>query len=197
MAASVLGPKGPRVVGKISSAGVRRRSSSSAWAAAPGAGEFGGAKVSGGEVEEGDARGGVREVDGGEVVGLLGGEGWIERSAGSEDAGDFAAHDFLRQLRVFHLVADGDAIAETEEARDVVFRGVVGDAAHGHAAFFVARGEGELQLAGGGFGVVEEELVEVAEAEEEQRVGVLAFGGQVLAHERGLGVGESGTEGSG
>jgi sulfopyruvate decarboxylase TPP-binding subunit len=39
------------------------------------------------------------------------------------------------------------------------------------------------------FGVVEEELVEVAEAKEEQGVGVLAFGGQVLAHERSVGVG--------
>jgi len=66
---------------------------------------------------------------------------------------------------------------------------VPGDAAHWRVALFVARGEGELQFARGGFGVVEEELVEVAEAEEEQGVGVLAFGRQVLTHERSLGVG--------
>jgi hypothetical protein len=64
-------------------------------------------------------------------------------------------------------------------------------------AFFVAGGEGELELGGGGFGVVEEELVEVAEAEEEQGVGVLAFGGQVLAHERGLSVGGGVRHGKG
>ena len=155
----------------------------------PGTGEFCRAEIAGGEVEEGESGGVVGEVDGGEVVALLGGEGGIEGGAGREDPGDFAADDFFCELRVFHLVADGDAITLAEQAGDVVLRGVVRDAAHGDVALFVASGEGDLQLAGGGFGVVEEELVEVAEAKEEQGVGVLAFGGQVLAHERSVGVG--------
>ncbi len=154
-----------------------------------GSGEFRRAEIAGGEVEEGESGGVVGEVHGGEIVALLGGEGGIEGGAGREDASDFAADDFLRELRVLHLVADGDAITLAEETGDVVFGGVPGDAAHGDVTLFVAGGEGDLELAGGGFGVVEEELVEVAEAKEEQGVGVLAFGGQVLAHERSVGVG--------
>ena len=154
-----------------------------------GTGKFCGAKIAGREVEKGESGSVVGEVDGSEVVALLGGEGWIEGGAGSEDASDFAADDFFGELRILHLVADGDAVALAQEAGDVVFGSVVGDAAHGDVALFVAGGEGELELAGSGFGVVEEELVEVAEAKEEQGVGMLAFGGQVLAHERSLGVG--------
>ena len=79
-----------------------------------GAGEFCCAELAGREVEDSDACGVVLEMDGGEVVGLFGGKGGIESSAGSEDAGDFTADDLLRQLWVFHLIADRDAIAETE-----------------------------------------------------------------------------------
>ncbi len=152
-----------------------------------GSGKFGGAEVAGGEVEEGETGGVAGDVDCGEVIGLLGGESGIEGGSGGENAGDFAADDLFGELWVLHLLADGDAVALAKKPGDVVVRGVPGDAAHGRVALLVARGEGELQLAGGGFGVVEEELVEVAEAEEEQGVGVLALGGQILAHERGLG----------
>lgn len=60
-----------------------------------------------------------------------------------------------------------------------------GDAAHGDGFGFVARGEGELEFAGGDDGVVVEELVEVAEAEEDEGVGVCVLGGTVLPHHRG------------
>ena len=65
---------------------------------------------------------------------------------------------------------------------------MVGDAAHGDGFGFVAGGEGELELAGGDDGVVVEELVEVAEAEEDERVGVRVFGGAVLPHDGGQAV---------
>ena len=157
------------------------------------AGELGGAEFAGGEIEQGEAgarllasalRG--RVVDGGEVVVALGALRGIERGAGREDAGDFAADDLLGELGVLHLLADGDAVALMQQAGDVGFDGVVGNAAHGHLAFAVARGEGDLQLAGGGFGVVVKELVEVAHAEEEQGVRMLRLGGEILPHERGL-----------
>ena len=61
-----------------------------------------------------------------------------------------------------------------------------GHAAHGHGPLLIARGEGDLQFSGCGAGVLEEELVEVAQAEEEQRVRVLLLGQGVLAHQRGL-----------
>ena len=41
---------------------------------------------------------------------------------------------FLARRGIFHLVADGDAVALLDEARDVAFGGVVGDAAHGDGA---------------------------------------------------------------
>ena len=79
------------------------------------AGKLGGAELAGGDVEQcygvdGLALGGGFEEGGEEVVLLLRERG-IERGAGGEDAGHFAADDFLRQLGVFHLVADGDAEA--------------------------------------------------------------------------------------
>ena len=116
---------------------------------------------------------------------MLFGEGGVESGAGGEDAGDFAADDFFGELGVFHLVADGDAVAFAEKAIEVVFSGVVGDAAHGELAFAVAGGEGELELAAGGDGVVVEELVEIAHAEEEEGVGIFTLGRGPLAHEGG------------
>ena len=61
---------------------------------------------------------------------------------------------------------------------------MVGNSAHGDgdAIHLLARGEGDLELAGGGDRVIEEELVEVADAEEQQRGGVLFLDGGVLPH---------------
>ena len=41
---------------------------------------------------------------------------------------------FLAGRGIFHLVADGDAMAFLDEARDVAFGGVIGHAAHGDGA---------------------------------------------------------------
>ena len=59
---------------------------------------------------------------------------------------------------------------------------MVGDAAHGYAVAFaeLAGGEDDLQDGGGAFGVFVEHLVEVAEAEEQDRVGLLLFYVKVL-----------------
>src|ERR1044071_3701035 len=99
----------------------------------------------------------------------------VDGRAGRDDAHDLAADELLRLRRVFGLLADGDAVALANEARDVARDGVVRDAAHGDglAALLVARGQGYLQPAGAGEGVFEEEFVEVAEAEEEERARVL------------------------
>jgi len=139
-----------------------------------GAGEFRGAEFSSGQVEKSQASrfwlrapSARRAVDGGKIVGLFGGKTGVESGARGEDACDFAANDLFGELWVLHLLADGDPVALAEQAGDVVFRRVIRDAAHGRVALFVAGGEGDLQLLRGGFSVVEEELVEVAEAEEE------------------------------
>ncbi len=97
--------------------------------------------------------------DGGEVVILVrtqsegvGGGAW------SDDAGDLAPDEFLGGGGVFHLVADGHAVALLDQARDVAFGGVEGDAAHGdgRALFLVAGGEGDFELARGEDGVFKE-----------------------------------------
>ena len=98
---------------------------------------------------------------------------------------------FFAGAGVFHLIADGDAIALLDQARDVVFGGVIGDAAHRDrlAFFLVARGERDFELARGGDGVVVEEFVEIAQAEQQQRVGDLLLDAVILPHERRGGFG--------
>ena len=61
------------------------------------------------------------------------------------------------------------------------------------AFFFVAGGEGDFEFARGEDGVFEEELVEIAEAEEQEGVGDLLFDGVVLPHQRRGGVGGHGV----
>ena len=97
---------------------------------------------------------------------------------------------FLPSSGVFHLIADGDAIALLDQPRDVAFGGVIGHAAHGNgcAFFLVARGERDFEFARGGDGVFEEELVEIAQAEHQQRVRDLLFDGVILPHQRRGGI---------
>ena len=134
-------------------------------------------------------------VQGGQKVVALGAVGRVDRGAGREDAGDFAANDLFGELGVLHLLADGDAVALAEQTADVAFGRVIGDAAHRDRALAIAGGEGDLQLAGGGFRVVEKEFVKIAHAEEEQGVRILRFCCHVLAHERGKRGGGSGLGG--
>ena len=63
---------------------------------------------------------------------------------------------------------------------------MIGNSAHGQgdAIDLLARGEGDLELARGGDGVIEKELIKVADAEEEQRGGMLFLDGGVLPHQR-------------
>ncbi len=109
-----------------------------------------------------------------------------DRRARREHARDLALHQLLGEPRVFHLLADGDLEALANELGNVVFRRVIGHAAHGNgdALFLVARGQRDLQLARGDHRVLEEELVEVAQAEEQQRVGMLFLDRGVLPHQR-------------
>src|SRR4051794_2036982 len=65
-----------------------------------------------------------------------------------------------------------------------------GDAAHRNrgAFFFVARSERDLEFARGGDRVLHEELVEIAQTEEEQGIGDLLLDAVVLPHQRRGGV---------
>ena len=110
----------------------------------------------------------------------------IGRRARRDDAGDLAADQFLARPGLFHLLADGHAIALLDQPRDVTFRRVIGHAAHRNrvALFLVARGERDFEFARGGNGVFEEQLVEVAQPEHQQRVGNLLLRRVVLPHQR-------------
>ncbi len=124
---------------------------------------------------------------GGEEIVLTGVEnGDVGGSAGSYDAGDFAADEFFAGAGLFHLLADGDFETGADEAGDVAVGGVIRDAAHGYGLTFfaIAGGEGDLEFARGDDGVFVEEFVEVAEAEEEEGVGIAGFYRVVLLHER-------------
>ncbi len=124
--------------------------------------------------------------DGAEKVVLLRAELRVGGGAGGDHAGDLAAHQLLGELGVLHLVADGDLVSLADELGDVALGGMVGNSAHGQgdAIDLLARGEGDLQLARGGDGVLEEELVKVAHAEEQQRGGMLFLDCGVLPHQR-------------
>ena len=113
-------------------------------------------------------------------------EGRICGGAGGDDPRDFAPHQFLGQARIFDLLADRDLESLADQLRDVAFGGVVRHAAHGNgdAFFFVARGERDLQFFGGQDGVVEEKLVEISQAEEQQGAGMLLLDGGILPHQR-------------
>ncbi len=77
----------------------------------------------------------------------------------------------------FHLLGDRNAEAAPDEAREVAFGGVNRHPAHrnGGSAVLPPRGERDVECGGGGFGVGEEHLVEVAHAEKEQGLRVLFF----------------------
>ena len=86
--------------------------------------------------------------------------------AGREDLRDFA-FDELAGARFLDLIAHSDFAARAEDARDVAVERVVRDAAHRDRA---ALGERDVQELCASDGVVEKHFVEVAEAEEQQRV---------------------------
>ncbi len=75
-----------------------------------------------------------------------------------------------------------------DELRQVVVDRVVGDAGQGDAVSRSHLSSGQHNIADGGedFGVVIERLVEIAEAEEDDRVGVLLFDLQVLPPQGGI-----------
>ncbi len=122
-------------------------------------------------------------------VGRLAGleSGGLELRSGGHDAHDLPSHHPLGQARVLHLLAERDPEALFDEPGHVAGHRMVGDAAHrdGGAVAVLGPGrEGDLEDARGHDRVLEEQLVEVPHAEEEQRVGMLRLHAVVLLHGR-------------
>ena len=129
----------------------------------------------------------IARRNGGQVVALAGIEqGVIGDRAGRDDPRHFALYQSLGQLGVFDLFADGSPQAGGDQFAQVAFQLVVGEAGHRHTVLaLVARGEGQIEHAGGGLRVVVEHLIEVAHAEQQQGVGACPFGLFVLSHHGG------------
>ena len=122
-------------------------------------------------------------VDGQQViVAPLGQHARLHDGARRDHARDLARDEAVDR-RVADLLADGHVIALVDQARDVVLGGVVRNTGHRHALTLGDRaaGEHQIQLAGGQFRVLIEGFVKVAQAEENNRVGILALDFQILA----------------
>jgi hypothetical protein len=111
--------------------------------------------------------------------------------AGGDDADHLAADDglgaaLLRLGRILHLLADGDLEALADQLRKIGIGGVGGHAAHGYvlAAVLAALGEGDVERLRRLHRIVEEQLVEIAHAVEQQAIGVRPLGREVLRHRR-------------
>ena len=69
--------------------------------------------------------------------------------------------------------------------RQVALDGVIGNPAHRQLPFPVARRQRQLQFPARCYRVVVEELVKIAHAKEQQRIGILPLGRRPLTHEWG------------
>ena len=140
-------------------------------------------------VGEGDARAALRRNDCQQVVRDLALEERVfYQRARRHDTHDLAAHDSLRGRRVLHLLADGDLDARLDELGQVAVEGVVRDARERHLLLgpLVPRSQDDTQHLGRDLGVLAEGLVEVPEAEEQQRPWMLRLDCLILGHKRGF-----------
>ena len=140
------------------------------------------------DVEERHATGHLAEVHSAEKVILLVVQHVVrQRHARRHQLGDAALHEFLRQLGVLQLVADGHALAGTYQLRQIRVQCVVGESRHLVALVItvVTVGQRDAQDTRRRDGVLAVRLVEVAAAEQHHRVGVLRLQVEKLLHHRG------------
>ena len=90
---------------------------------------------------------------------------------------------YTRARLGLRLLADRDLQSGLEQLGDIGFGGMVRHAAQRHAVLG-ARGELDIEHARADLGVLEQHLVEVAEAKEQDRVGHLLLDAQVLCDQR-------------
>jgi hypothetical protein len=135
----------------------------------------------------GVARGLVhRQQDG---LGLVRQQFAVRQGAGCHDAHHLALDRALAGGHIADLLADCHRLAVLDQACEVAFHRMEGNAGHHHrlAGRLAAAGQRDVQQVRGFFGVGEEQLVEVAHAVEHERVRVFRLDGQVLGHHGGVG----------
>ena len=104
--------------------------------------------------------------------------------AGSDDAADAALDRPLARRGRADLLADHRRFAEPQQPREITFQRVVWHPGHGdgHARRFTAMGERQIQQRRPAPRVLEEQLVEVPHAIEQQVIRMLGLDAQVLLH---------------
>ena len=114
--------------------------------------------------------------------------GAVDDRAGRDDADDIALDKALGERRVLGLLADGDLVALGDQARDVGVARMIGNAAHRRLILrrlaAVAGRQRQIELARGELSILVEHLVEVAQAEKEDRILILFLDLQILLHHR-------------
>lgn len=163
------------------------------------AGQFGGQRVLVGDLVGEEAT--AREVGPGQAVPDLAAhhrhqqrvaaflqQGFVGHRARGDDADDLALDEALGQRRVADLLAHRHRFAQRDEAGEVTLVGVHRHAGHGDrlAAGLAALRQRDVEQPRRLAGVVVEQLVEVAHAEEQQQVRMLRLGGEELLHQRGV-----------
>ena len=100
---------------------------------------------------------------------------------------DATLHEFLRQLGVFQLVADGHTLACTDEFRQIGIECMMGKARHLVALVVtvVTMGQRDAQNPRSGDSVLAISLVKVATTEKHHRIGMLRLQVEELFHHRG------------
>ena len=161
-----------------------------------------GDQLPGRDVERGESVSGLApflagrpEQRGQEIVGAGIEEGLLGEGARRDETHHVAAHHRLRPAlpglgRVLDLLAHGHAVASRDQALEIIVGGVDGHAAHGDvgAQMLAALGERDPERARGDLGVLEEQLVEIAHAIEQEAIGIGRLDLQILGdHGRGEG----------
>jgi hypothetical protein len=121
-------------------------------------------------------------------VGLVVEQRRVGEGAGRDDARHRALHRPLGGARVAHLLGNHHRFAQLDEPRQVLLDRVVRHPGHLDrlAGGRAAGGQRDVHQPRGLLGVLEEQLVEVAHAVEEEGVGVVLLDAQVLLHHRGV-----------
>ena len=105
----------------------------------------------------------------------------VRERARGDDPDDVASQELLLPARRLELLTHGDLLARVHEAGDVAIGGVVGDARHRRA---LSRRQGDLEEAGRELGILEKGLVEIAQTEQQDVVGIAPLQVAVLPHHR-------------
>ena len=148
-------------------------------------------KLAGRQVEECDAGALVREVHGGEESVFLARQDVVaQRNARRDEFDDAPLDDFLRRFGVLELFADCHALPGADQFRKIGVDGMVREAGQ-----FDVRGRAvgparqrDAEYLAGLDRVLAERLVEVAHAEQQDRVAVHRLDAVVLLHQRRLDV---------